>query len=73
MASEIFMASLSPAGSINGDTVGPTYDSDILYEVQQYDTYHETNVLNIVVHETKYIEHLVSNDDSYDELLSDNN
>ncbi|GKD38286.1 hypothetical protein Tco_1258493, partial [Tanacetum coccineum] len=53
-ASAIFMASLSPAGSINGDTVGPTYDSDILSE-------------------TEYTEHLVSNNDSYDELTSDNN
>ncbi|GJU73413.1 hypothetical protein Tco_1264818 [Tanacetum coccineum] len=26
----IFMARLSPAGSVNGDVVGPTYDSDIL-------------------------------------------
>ncbi|GKD50138.1 integrase, catalytic region, zinc finger, CCHC-type containing protein [Tanacetum coccineum] len=30
--SAIFMASLSPAGSINGDAVGPTYDSNILSE-----------------------------------------
>ncbi|GJX94182.1 retrovirus-related pol polyprotein from transposon TNT 1-94 [Tanacetum coccineum] len=45
-ASVIFMASLSPARSINGDTVGPAYDLDILSEVPHYDTYHETNVLN---------------------------
>nr|GEX48285.1 hypothetical protein [Tanacetum cinerariifolium] len=29
-ASVIFMARLSPAGSFNGDVVGPTYDSDTL-------------------------------------------
>ncbi|GJZ59673.1 hypothetical protein Tco_0615489 [Tanacetum coccineum] len=53
-SSAIFMASLSLAGSINGDTVGPTYDSDI-------------------VSKTEYTEHLVSNNDSYDELTNDNN
>ncbi|GJU01436.1 hypothetical protein Tco_1111774 [Tanacetum coccineum] len=72
-ASAIFMASLSHAGSINGDTVGPTYDSDILSKVPYYNTYHETDVLNPVVLETKYSEHLVSNNDSYDELTSDRN
>ncbi|GJY20198.1 hypothetical protein Tco_0392764 [Tanacetum coccineum] len=44
--SAIFMASVSPVGSINGDTV---------------------------VQEMEYIQHLVSNNDSYDELTSDNN
>nr|GEV49929.1 hypothetical protein [Tanacetum cinerariifolium] len=67
-----FMASLSPAGSINGDAVGPTYDSDILFELSNYDTYHVNEVLNSIVQETEYIEHIVSNDDSYDELTSDN-
>ncbi|GJZ50822.1 hypothetical protein Tco_0605337 [Tanacetum coccineum] len=54
-------------------TVGPTYDSDILSEVPHYDTYHETDVLNSDVQETKYSEHFVSYNDSYDELTSDNN
>ncbi|GKA45565.1 retrovirus-related pol polyprotein from transposon TNT 1-94 [Tanacetum coccineum] len=72
-ASVIFMASLSPTGSINGDTVGPAYDSDILFEVPHYDTNHETDVLNLDVQETEYIEHIVSNNDSFDELTSDNN
>ncbi|GKA25364.1 hypothetical protein Tco_0711473 [Tanacetum coccineum] len=31
-ASAIFMARLSPAGSINEDVIGPTYDLDILFE-----------------------------------------
>ncbi|GKC78960.1 hypothetical protein Tco_1129734 [Tanacetum coccineum] len=44
--SAIFMASVSPVGSINGDTV---------------------------VQEMEYIQHLVSNNDSYDELISDSN
>ncbi|GKA34662.1 retrovirus-related pol polyprotein from transposon TNT 1-94 [Tanacetum coccineum] len=42
----IFMANLSPVGSINGDTVEPHYDSNILSEVPHYDTYHDTDVLN---------------------------
>ncbi|GKD36277.1 hypothetical protein Tco_1251786 [Tanacetum coccineum] len=50
--SAIFMASLSPAGSHNGDTVSLTYNSDILYEVPHYDTYHENDELNSVVQET---------------------
>nr|GEW13287.1 ribonuclease H-like domain-containing protein [Tanacetum cinerariifolium] len=69
----IFMASLSPAGSINGDTVGLVYDLDILFEVPHYDTYHKNDVLNSVVQETEYTKHLVSNNDSYDELPSDSN
>ncbi|GKD39366.1 hypothetical protein Tco_1259573 [Tanacetum coccineum] len=69
----IFMASLSPARSLNGDTVAPTYDSDIPSEVPHYDTYHENDVPNSVVQEMEYIEHFVSNNDSYDELTSDNN
>ncbi|GJV76086.1 hypothetical protein Tco_1507670 [Tanacetum coccineum] len=72
-ASAIFMARLSPAGSINRDVIGLTYDSDILYEVPHYDTYHETDMLNLVVKETEYSKHLVHNNDSYDELMSNNN
>ncbi|GJV87772.1 hypothetical protein Tco_1531710 [Tanacetum coccineum] len=59
--------------SINGDAVGPTYDLYILYEVANYDTYHETNMLNPVVQETDYSDHVVRNNDSYDELTSDGN
>nr|GEV98318.1 hypothetical protein [Tanacetum cinerariifolium] len=57
----------------NGNTVRPTYDSDILSDVPHYDTYHENDVLNSIVQETKYTNHLVSNNDSYDELRSDIN
>ncbi|GKG45836.1 hypothetical protein Tco_0498282, partial [Tanacetum coccineum] len=28
----IFMSALSPVGSINGDTIEPRYDSDILFK-----------------------------------------
>ncbi|GJS58086.1 hypothetical protein Tco_0652870 [Tanacetum coccineum] len=47
-ASAIFMASLSLVGSLNGDTVAPTYNSHILSEVPHYDTYHENDVLNLL-------------------------
>ncbi|GJX78305.1 hypothetical protein Tco_0325116 [Tanacetum coccineum] len=63
----------SPAGSINGDIVASTYDSDILSEVPHYDTYHETDVLNSDVQETVYIEHIVINNNSYNELTRDIN
>ncbi|GJY40197.1 hypothetical protein Tco_0427467 [Tanacetum coccineum] len=72
-ASAIFMASLSPARSLNDDTVAPTYNSDILSRVPHYDMYHENDVLNYVVQEAEYIEHFVSNNYSYDALTSDNN
>ncbi|GJR62866.1 hypothetical protein Tco_1505028 [Tanacetum coccineum] len=56
------------------------YDSDCddeatanrLYEVHHYDTYHETDVLNLNVQEMDYIEHIVSNNESYDEVTNDN-
>nr|GEU60972.1 hypothetical protein [Tanacetum cinerariifolium] len=69
----IFMASLSPAGSINGDTVGPSYDSELLSELPHYDTYHEDVVYNDDVQETKYNDHVIFNDNSCDGITSDNN
>ncbi|GKC63211.1 hypothetical protein Tco_1095809 [Tanacetum coccineum] len=59
--------------SVNGDDVNATYDSDILSEVLCYDTYHETHMLNPVVQKTEYSKRLVSNNDSYDELMSNIN
>nr|GEX89854.1 hypothetical protein [Tanacetum cinerariifolium] len=49
--SAIFMASLSPARSLNDDIVGLIYDSNTLSEVPHYDTYHDddVDVLNSVV------------------------
>ncbi|GJV82504.1 hypothetical protein Tco_1522402 [Tanacetum coccineum] len=67
------MERLSHAGSIDGDAVGLTYDSDILFKVPHYNSYHETDMLNLVVQETKYSKHVIYNNDSYDELTSDNN
>ncbi|GJT25177.1 hypothetical protein Tco_0895114 [Tanacetum coccineum] len=72
-ASAIFMVRFSPAGSVNGDDVGPSYDSDILSHVPHYDTYHEIDMLNLVVQEMEYSEYLVSNNDSYTEPTGDNN
>ncbi|GJU45288.1 hypothetical protein Tco_1202554 [Tanacetum coccineum] len=62
ITSTIFMARLSHAGSVNGDDVGPYYD-----------TYHENYFPNHVVQKTEYSEHLVFNNDSYDKPTSDNN
>ncbi|GJW07274.1 hypothetical protein Tco_1569697 [Tanacetum coccineum] len=67
------MENLSPIGYINGDTVEPRFDSDILSEVPHYDTYHESDILNLNVQEMGYIENIVSNNKSYDELTSNNN
>ncbi|GKD46484.1 retrovirus-related pol polyprotein from transposon TNT 1-94 [Tanacetum coccineum] len=72
-ANAIFMKNLSPIGSINGDTVEPCYDSDILSEVPHYDIYHDTDVLNSNVQEMGYIENIVSNNESFNELTSNNN
>nr|GEW88729.1 linoleate 13S-lipoxygenase 3-1, chloroplastic [Tanacetum cinerariifolium] len=58
---------------VNEDDVNVTYDLDILSEVLNDDTYHETDMLNHVVQETEYFEHLVSNNDSYNELTSNSN
>ncbi|GJU55303.1 reverse transcriptase domain-containing protein [Tanacetum coccineum] len=71
-ASEIFMASLSFVESLNDDTVTPNNDSNTLSKVPHYDTYNDCDVLNSYGQETKYIEHIISNKDSYDELTSDN-
>ncbi|GJX39152.1 hypothetical protein Tco_0252455 [Tanacetum coccineum] len=66
----IFMANLSHVGSLNDDTVEPRYDSDILSEVPHYDTYHDSDMLNFNIQELGYIENIVSNNESYDELMS---
>ncbi|GKB29973.1 integrase, catalytic region, zinc finger, CCHC-type containing protein, partial [Tanacetum coccineum] len=68
----IFMANLSPVGSLNDDTVAPRYDSDTLSEVPHYDTYHDSDMLNSNIQELGYIENIVSNNESYDELKGNN-
>ncbi|GJR78482.1 putative ribonuclease H-like domain-containing protein [Tanacetum coccineum] len=72
-ASEIFMAKLSPARSVNADDVGPSYDSDILSEVPSYDPCHDNDMLNPIVQEMKHSEQLVFVNDSHIELTSDIN
>ncbi|GJZ71173.1 retrovirus-related pol polyprotein from transposon TNT 1-94 [Tanacetum coccineum] len=69
----IFMVNLSQVGSINDETVEPRYDSYTLSEVPHYDTYHESDMLNSNVQEMGYIENIVSNNESYDELMSNSN
>ncbi|GJR73111.1 retrovirus-related pol polyprotein from transposon TNT 1-94 [Tanacetum coccineum] len=73
IANAIFMANLSLVGSINDDIVKPRYDSNTLSGVPHYDTYHDDDMLNLVVQETEQNEHFVSHDDSYAELTSDSN
>ncbi|GKC89912.1 reverse transcriptase domain-containing protein [Tanacetum coccineum] len=72
-ANAIFMENLSPDGSLNNDTVAPRYDFDTLSEVPHYDTYHDSDVLNSNIQELGYIENIVSNNESYNELLGNNN
>ncbi|GJT66304.1 hypothetical protein Tco_1017784 [Tanacetum coccineum] len=69
----IFMENLSLIGSLNDDTVEPRYDSDIHYEVPHYDTYHDSDMLNSNIQELGYIENIISNNESYDELKRNNN
>ncbi|GKB97215.1 hypothetical protein Tco_0983352, partial [Tanacetum coccineum] len=69
----IFMENLSPIGSLNDDTVEPRYDSDILSEVPHYENYHDSDMLNFNIQEVGYIENIVSNNESYDELTSNSN
>ncbi|GJZ31712.1 hypothetical protein Tco_0576759 [Tanacetum coccineum] len=69
----IFMANLSLVDSINDDMVDPRYDSDILFEVPHYDNYHDFDMLNSNIQELGYIENIVSNNKSYDELTSNIN
>nr|GEU85827.1 hypothetical protein [Tanacetum cinerariifolium] len=69
----IFMANLSHVVSLNDDMVEPCYDSDMYSEVPHYDTYHDSDMLNYNIQELVYIENIVSNNESYDELTSNNN
>nr|GEW54497.1 hypothetical protein [Tanacetum cinerariifolium] len=64
----IFMTNLSPVGSLNDDTVEPCYDFDILSKVPHHDTYHDSDMLNSNIQELGYIENIISNNESYDEI-----
>ncbi|GJW53210.1 hypothetical protein Tco_0097295 [Tanacetum coccineum] len=69
----IFIKNLPPIGSLNEDTVEPCYDSDILFMVPHYNTYHDSDMLNSNGQELGYIGNNVSNNESYDELTSNSN
>ncbi|GJU09661.1 hypothetical protein Tco_1132057 [Tanacetum coccineum] len=69
----IFMANLSPVGSLNDDTFAPRYDFDTFSEVHHYDTYPDSDMLNSNIQKLGYIENIVSNNESYDELKGNNN
>ncbi|GJT12186.1 hypothetical protein Tco_0859228 [Tanacetum coccineum] len=71
-ANAIFMENLSPIGSLNDDTVEPRHGSDIHSEVPHYDTYHDSDMLNSIIQELGYIENIVSNNESYNELKGNN-
>nr|GEU69194.1 hypothetical protein [Tanacetum cinerariifolium] len=73
IANAIFMENLSSVGSLNDDMVEPHYDSDILSIVPYYDTYHDSDMIIYNIQELGYIENIVSNNESYDELTSKNN
>ncbi|GJU75429.1 hypothetical protein Tco_1272499 [Tanacetum coccineum] len=45
-ASAIFMARLSPVGSVNGDDVGPSNDTNIISEVPNYDNSHDNDMFH---------------------------
>ncbi|GJU80440.1 hypothetical protein Tco_1282805 [Tanacetum coccineum] len=69
----IFMTNLSLVSSLNDDTVEPRYDYDMLSKVPYYDTYHDPDMLNSNIKERGYIENIVSNNESYDELTDNSN
>nr|GEX13145.1 hypothetical protein [Tanacetum cinerariifolium] len=71
-ANAIFMENLSHVSSFNDDMVEPPYDSNIFFEVPYYDTYHDYDNLNSNIQELRYIENIVSNNESYDELKGNN-
>ncbi|GJS44532.1 retrovirus-related pol polyprotein from transposon TNT 1-94 [Tanacetum coccineum] len=64
---------LSPASSVKGDEVGPSYDSDIPSEAPNYGNYHANDMFNTFVQELVDFEQLTSVNDTYVDVLSDNN
>ncbi|GJZ74316.1 hypothetical protein Tco_0638462 [Tanacetum coccineum] len=73
IASAIFMEKQSSTGSINGDDAGPSYDTNILSEVPNYDTYHANDMFNPFIQELPDSEQPVSVNDTYVDFLSDSN
>ncbi|GJR35699.1 hypothetical protein Tco_1211383 [Tanacetum coccineum] len=72
-ASSISMARLSPAGSVNGDEAGPSYNFDILSKVPNYDNYHDNDMFHPFVPQLENSEQPVSLNDTNVELPNDNN
>ncbi|GKA09314.1 hypothetical protein Tco_0688645 [Tanacetum coccineum] len=70
-ASAIFLAKLSPVVFINGDEAEPSYDSDILFEVSNYDNYHANDMFNPFVQELSHTEQPNSVNDTYVDVLND--
>ncbi|GKF15252.1 hypothetical protein Tco_0056714, partial [Tanacetum coccineum] len=69
-ASAIFMAKLTPAGSDNENDVGPSYDTDALSEVPNYENYHD-ETYNPFTQERKHSEQPVCVNDTYMEDTND--
>ncbi|GJR31258.1 hypothetical protein Tco_1107490 [Tanacetum coccineum] len=68
-----YVDAYDPDYDYQATAITPTYDSNTLSKVPHYDTYHDFDILNSDVQEMEYIEHIVSNKDSYDEPTSDSN
>nr|GFC81204.1 hypothetical protein [Tanacetum cinerariifolium] len=71
-AQTMFMASLSFAGTVT-DEAGPSYDSDIISEVQDHDHYQDTVCVHHeehVMHDSVQLDHVV---DSHADYTSDSN
>nr|GEW88211.1 integrase, catalytic region, zinc finger, CCHC-type, peptidase aspartic, catalytic [Tanacetum cinerariifolium] len=68
----MFMANLSSADHVTDET-GPSYDSDILFEVQYHDHYQDTVCAHHeehVMHDSVQLDHVV---DSHADCMSDSN
>ncbi|GKA58500.1 hypothetical protein Tco_0757688 [Tanacetum coccineum] len=72
ISSAIFITRLSPTRSVNGDDVGPFYDTDILSEVPNYDNYHDNDMFHQFVQDLDYSEQSVSVNDTFVALTNDN-
>ncbi|GJX49825.1 hypothetical protein Tco_0276670 [Tanacetum coccineum] len=73
IACAIFMARLSRVGLVNEDDVDPSYDIDILFEVPNYENYHDNDMFHTFVRELENSKQLVSITDTNVELLNDSN
>nr|GEV75817.1 hypothetical protein [Tanacetum cinerariifolium] len=72
-ASVIFMERLSPTRSVNEDDAGPSYETNILSKVPNYDKYHDNDMFHPYIQELDYFEQPTSINDTYVELTNDSN